>query len=86
MRTASELTTPVSDIGWDWEKVNRRMTMRNPITFFILLFVSWKTVTAPENTPCELKNLHGDPLYRFKAYKGCAYCLEMDPSPGFPGS
>jgi len=86
IRNKSELTTPVSDEGWDWEKVNEKLKRCGPITWFILIFFPWKIVTAPKGTPCELTNMYGDPLYRFKLKNGRTYCLECEPSPGFPGS
>lgn len=86
MREAPTITTPENEPNWDWVKVNAQLRKVTVWNFLPLAFKPWLTVLAPRGTPCTMTNLHGEPLYQFKLYRGNPYCLRMEPSLGFPGS
>lgn len=82
--TYVRLITPTDDL-YDWLEVKRRLSSAT-LVWPILLFKPWLTVTAPKNTPSEMTNGFGDPLYQYKTLNGRTYYLSMEPSPGFPSS
>lgn len=76
----------IVDGKYDWKTANERRGRLNVFNWLPLLFVNWTTVIAPKGTPCALTTMRGEPLYRYKLYKGHVFFLSMEPSPGFPGS
>ena len=84
-RAAPELSTPDDDF-YSWTEVIARRSKMGPIKWLRLLFKPWLTVCAPPGTPCEAKNMYGQPLYQYKIIDNQTYLLRPYPSPSFPGS
>lgn len=74
------------EVNDKWIILNRMVATPGILRWVRLLFVNWTSTWAPKEQPCAVTSMSRFPLYEYKAYKGKAYFLRPERSPGFPGS
>lgn len=68
-----------------WKEAHKLLKPANILLRMVLLFYPWQRLLGPEDP--EKRKLGPEVwLYRYKFFRGAVYCIEPEPSMGFPGS